>query len=150
MATKISLNISSGNGLLPDNTKPLPEAMLTFHQRGSVAFAREQFHRNSWSYPIEKLVWKLNFDNYFHITQVPNLKTYHFHKINLWPIHLSKHGIFISENRVRIKLATNTVSQSRYAVFEIHQERLRYLVCIVLPIRLEWATAKSGTRVYIL
>ena len=25
-------NIGSGNGLLPDGTKPLPEPMLTYHQ----------------------------------------------------------------------------------------------------------------------
>ena len=30
MATKIWVNIGSGNGLLPDGTKPLPEAMLTW------------------------------------------------------------------------------------------------------------------------
>ena len=28
----------SGNGLLPDGTKPLPEPMLTYHQGGLVAF----------------------------------------------------------------------------------------------------------------
>ena len=26
------VNIGSGNGLLPDGTKPLPEQMLTYHQ----------------------------------------------------------------------------------------------------------------------
>ena len=30
MAAKIWVNIGSGNGLLPDGTKPLPEAMLTY------------------------------------------------------------------------------------------------------------------------
>ena len=29
MVTKIWVNIGSGNGLLPDGTKPLPEPMLT-------------------------------------------------------------------------------------------------------------------------
>ena len=29
---KIWVNIGSGNGLLPDGTKPLPEPMLTYHQ----------------------------------------------------------------------------------------------------------------------
>ena len=29
---KIWVNIGSGNGLLPDSTKPLPEPMLTYHQ----------------------------------------------------------------------------------------------------------------------
>ena len=31
MMTKIEVNIDSGNGLLPDGTKPLPEPMLTYH-----------------------------------------------------------------------------------------------------------------------
>ena len=29
---QIWVNIGSGNGLLPDGTKPLPEPMLTYHQ----------------------------------------------------------------------------------------------------------------------
>ena len=32
MATEIWVNIGSGNGLLPDGTKPLPEPMLSDHQ----------------------------------------------------------------------------------------------------------------------
>ena len=32
MATVILDNIGSGNGLLPDGTKPLPEPMLTYDQ----------------------------------------------------------------------------------------------------------------------
>ena len=32
MATEIWVNIGSGNGLVPDGTKPLPEPMLTDHQ----------------------------------------------------------------------------------------------------------------------
>ena len=31
------------NGLLPNGTTPLPEPMLTHHQRGSVALTFEQF-----------------------------------------------------------------------------------------------------------
>ena len=31
-ATEIWVNIGSGNGLLPDGTKPLPEPMLIYHQ----------------------------------------------------------------------------------------------------------------------
>ena len=34
----ITVNIGSGNGLLPDGTKPLPEPMLTYHQEGPVTF----------------------------------------------------------------------------------------------------------------
>ena len=33
-----SINIGSGNGLLPDGTKPLPEQVLTNHQQGLVVF----------------------------------------------------------------------------------------------------------------
>ena len=29
---KFGVNIGSGNGLLPEGTKPLPEPMLTYHQ----------------------------------------------------------------------------------------------------------------------
>ena len=32
MLTQIWVNIGSGNGLLPDGIKPLPEPMLTNHQ----------------------------------------------------------------------------------------------------------------------
>ena len=37
MVTHILVNIDSGNGLLPDGTKPLPEPMLTYHELGPVA-----------------------------------------------------------------------------------------------------------------
>ena len=36
MVTELWVNIGSGNGLLPDGTKPLPEPMLTDHQRSPV------------------------------------------------------------------------------------------------------------------
>ena len=50
MAAQLWLNIGSGNGLLPDGTKPLPEPMLSCHQRCSVAFTLEQFHKKcSWT-----------------------------------------------------------------------------------------------------
>ena len=39
----IWVNIGSGNGLLPDGTKPLPEPMLTDHQWSPVTFILEKF-----------------------------------------------------------------------------------------------------------
>ena len=45
MATEIWVNIGSGNGLLPDFTKPLPETMLTDHQWNPVTFILGQFHK---------------------------------------------------------------------------------------------------------
>ena len=44
MATEIWVNIGSGNGLLPDGTKPLPEPVLTDHQWSPVTFILGQFH----------------------------------------------------------------------------------------------------------
>ena len=35
-----------GNGLLPDGTKPLPQLMLTYHERCYAAFNKEHFHKN--------------------------------------------------------------------------------------------------------
>ena len=61
MVTWIWINIGSGNGLLPDGTKPLPEPMLTYHQRGSVAFSSEQFHRKCSRYQFVKQIWIYNF-----------------------------------------------------------------------------------------
>ena len=36
MATEIWVNIGSGNGLLPDGIKPLPEPMLTDYQSSDI------------------------------------------------------------------------------------------------------------------
>ena len=44
MVLKIWVNIGSGNGLLPEGTKPLPEPMLTSHQSCCVAFTWEQMN----------------------------------------------------------------------------------------------------------
>ena len=35
MASQNLVNIGSGNGLLPDGTKPLPEPMLIYHYIGA-------------------------------------------------------------------------------------------------------------------
>ena len=53
MVAEIWVNIGTGNGLLPDDTKPLPEPMLTYNQRCSVAFTWEQFHKKClWTYSV--------------------------------------------------------------------------------------------------
>ena len=41
MVSQIRLNIGSGNGLLPDSTKPLPKLILTYHPWGSVALTED-------------------------------------------------------------------------------------------------------------
>ena len=44
------INIGSGNGSLPDGTKPLPEPMLTFHQGGSDRSAQATILCNEFEY----------------------------------------------------------------------------------------------------
>ena len=50
MATEIWVNIGSGNGLLPDDTKPLPEPMLTDHQWSPMTFILGQFNKKYLNY----------------------------------------------------------------------------------------------------
>ena len=45
-------NIGSGNGLVPDGTKPLPVPMLPFYLCGFVAFAWEKFHSECLTLPV--------------------------------------------------------------------------------------------------
>ena len=61
----IWVNIGSGNGLLPDGTKPLPEPMLTYHQYGPVSFflsedliKRSSEGTNQWS-KLENWIFKV-------------------------------------------------------------------------------------------
>ena len=42
MTTQNWVNIGSGNGLLPDDTMPLPVPMLTYHQWDSMAKISQQ------------------------------------------------------------------------------------------------------------
>ena len=54
MVTEIWFNAGSDNGLMPDITMPLPEAMLTNHQWGLVAFTGGQFHQDMLKISILK------------------------------------------------------------------------------------------------
>ena len=69
MATEIWVNIGSGNGLLPDGTKPLPEPMLTDHQWSPVKFISGQFHKRCLNHQSLKSVWKLHICNFIQISQ---------------------------------------------------------------------------------
>ena len=55
--TEICVNIGSGNGLLPDGTKPLPEPMLTYHKYGPVVIAQELFYNRYHSHQLLKWAW---------------------------------------------------------------------------------------------
>ena len=63
MDTQIYVNTGSGNGLLPDGTKPLPEPTLTFHSPESNFTASAQAiirHNNFENHTLKK---------YYHISQ---------------------------------------------------------------------------------
>ena len=61
MATEIWVTIGSGNGLLPDGTKPLPGPILNYHEFNALPSSREQFNRNFQKYQFDKWVRKLWF-----------------------------------------------------------------------------------------
>ena len=69
MATEIWVNIGSGNGLLFDGTKPLPEPMLTDHQWSPVTLILGQFHKRCLNHQSLKSVWKLHVYNSIQISQ---------------------------------------------------------------------------------
>ena len=52
MAKKNLANFGSGNDLLPDSIKQLPEPVLTKHQKGFVAFTSDQFQWNNARYDM--------------------------------------------------------------------------------------------------
>ena len=54
--------ISSGDGLVPDATKILPEPMLTYHQQSPLAFIWGHYHKKFWRYiPLSKARLKIIF-----------------------------------------------------------------------------------------
>ena len=57
MARAIWVNIGSGNGLMPDGTKPLPEPVLTYHKYGPVAITQELFYNKYLSHQLLKWAW---------------------------------------------------------------------------------------------
>ena len=59
------VNIGSGNGLLPDSPKPLPEVTLTCHQLGSATFIWGQVHKRYLSRQSQKLAGKLHINAKF-------------------------------------------------------------------------------------
>ena len=56
MATQILVNIGSGNGSLPDGTKPLPEPMLTYLLLNPMKFIWGHYHKKIWRYQWKKKI----------------------------------------------------------------------------------------------
>ena len=71
MAIEIWVNIGSGNGLLPDGTKPLLEPMLTDHQWGPVTFILGQFQKRCLNHQSLKSIWNLHIYHFIQISQGP-------------------------------------------------------------------------------
>ena len=79
MTSEKLVNIGSGNGLLPDGTKPLPEPMLSHHQRGNVEFIWGQFHDKFSGYMYIYLIRirKLLIQNYSRSSHEPMIQSHH-------------------------------------------------------------------------
>ena len=61
MATKVWVITRSGNDLLADSTKPLPQPVLTNHQSGLVPFIWWHYQEKIWRYQAVKQDWKSHF-----------------------------------------------------------------------------------------
>ena len=70
--------------LVADDTKPLPEPMLTYDQRCSMAFTWEKLHKKcSWTLSVT-CIRRLHFQNYNHISQGPmSMRYFIHHKMSL-------------------------------------------------------------------
>ena len=100
MVTKNWVNIGSGNGLLPDGTKPLPEPVLTNHHWGLVAllpngnFTLNAYHIWPW-YEFESTCTDLRLQPHLWGTN-ELISLGHFSAeitLNRWPIGCSSYGV---------------------------------------------------------
>ena len=120
MAAGIWVNIGSDNGLLPDDTKPLHEPMLTYHQQGRMTFILGQVHKRYLSHQSLKLFGKLNTQNIIHIFPGTNELTWIFHfaacldnNYNMTVWILARNDINFSMAAGLIRLHMPGVKQSR-------------------------------------
>ena len=92
------VNIALGTGLLPDGTKPLPEPILTYHEKHSVAFTWELFH--IW---IKSMAYlhRLHFSNYYHVLLQPQW-------VNWWEGEKPAHRTLDMQNNASINSITMT------------------------------------------
>ena len=72
MATGICVNTGSGNGLLPDGPKPLPEQISAHHRQwqwGPVTINPGYFQKRYLSHQFLQLIWKLLILNFIQISK---------------------------------------------------------------------------------
>ena len=63
LAIRVQINLCSGYGLLPDDTKPLPEPMFTYYPWGPLAFSWGKCARNCFNIILYKVFEKYIFEN---------------------------------------------------------------------------------------
>ena len=68
MTTEISVNIGSGNGLLPDGTKPLPKPMLTSDSLAPVVFCLPEIN---FTADAQAILYNSKLSSYCHISKAP-------------------------------------------------------------------------------
>ena len=90
---QIWVNIGSGNGLLPDGTKPLPDPVLIDHQWSLAAFTWPQFHMKCSRYRY--LIWVSKFINSRLQPHLPRANE--LNHICLWAISLEMPRIALTK-----------------------------------------------------
>ena len=71
VTAEIWVNIGSGNGLLPDCTKPLPNQCWLIISEVQVTFILGQFHKSCLNHKSLKSVWKLHIQTFIQICPEP-------------------------------------------------------------------------------
>ena len=89
------VNIGSGNGLLIDGTKPLPESVLTYHQKCSVAWERFR-KRYSWNFQSITRVSSQSDICFWKIFQTDSLNVLRYQLIKLIDTFSRLHNILSS------------------------------------------------------
>ena len=69
METEIWVNIGSGNDLLPDGTKPLPDPMLTFHNLKSSDIHIKEISKEMSQPLITKICLKITYSKISNISR---------------------------------------------------------------------------------
>ena len=90
---QIWVNIGSGNGLLPDGTKPLPEPMLTDHQWSQLTFILGQFHKRCLNcLKITYLKFHSNFPGANELIRPDSITIWPFQPVTPWIYYLPQAG----------------------------------------------------------
>ena len=125
------VNIDSRNGFLPGGTKPLPESMLTYHQRGPVVFMQGQFYGKCWRYQSVNCVGDWRIWNHVYISQGSKSQPV---DITCWQVHAPQTVIVIYDtDRLEWKMA---LAHNRFVAWDF---------LIITRIRINQPSSGSGS-----